>query len=79
MKKPLCVRNKFPDGSKTVTQITEGLTLLSSLAKSGDGLWPVFASGEGVINGAALDNGVAVVTGGTPPLGDCSAGDSPTT
>jgi len=38
IKKPLWVRNKFPDGSKTVTKITEGLTLLSSFAKSDDGL-----------------------------------------
>ena len=38
IKKPLSVRSKFPFSSKTLTQITAGRTLVSSLAKSDDGL-----------------------------------------
>jgi hypothetical protein len=45
MKEPVCVRSNFPDRSKTVTQITEGRTLLSNLTKSRDGLCLGFVSG----------------------------------
>jgi hypothetical protein len=54
IKKPLCVRSKFPFGSKTVTQTTEGRTFVSSCVKSGDGLWPGFASGEGLAEGKGV-------------------------
>jgi hypothetical protein len=36
MKKPVCVRSTLPDESKTLTQMTEGRTLFSSLDKSRD-------------------------------------------
>jgi hypothetical protein len=54
IKKPLCVRSKFPFGSKTVTQTTEGRTFVSSWAKSGDGLWSGFASAEGLVEGKGI-------------------------
>jgi hypothetical protein len=36
MKKPVSLRNNFPEESKTVTKITAGRTLFTSLAKSKD-------------------------------------------
>jgi hypothetical protein len=56
MKKPVCVRSNFPDRSKTVTQITEERTLLSSLDKSRDGVCSGFFSGGLATDGDKLSS-----------------------
>src|SRR5262249_18729629 len=61
IKKPLSVRNKFPLGSNVVTQITEGRTLASRFANSDDGVWLVFACGDGR-TGATVGDCAVVVT-----------------